>query len=620
MDNNSFKLVCLHVGKKCHERISKNLGKNRYFFFCLDYEINDEGKVAKKKDCIDPGNLYGNNITISGIVGRNGAGKSSVLELLYRSFFLIGQFLSKKEAKEDVSKVEIIKGLDVSIYFEFNYILYRCDINKEKHISFEPSADSLPKVLLYASNFSLLSLTPPDFKDEIPHWIDTIYGNETNEDVAVKIFPPRGKRTFASADYRLITSRQIALLFINSWANGPVTNNNNDFKYDHLEIYNMFDQEELPKIKDNESRNFVITTYFDYLKPSKEFIDNLTKTTLSIFYKQYLLYLTLKGVFHEASISDFNNRIKQNQTFSIEEKYQIESYIKGINENKTFDAIYIKQFLSFLNVAHLFNEKQKRINWDEYLKAITMNSGLKGKSISEIFELFPPSFFRINLFVKQETQNSVRNFETLSSGERQMYYNLAGPLYQLISYLQVLDKKAHAEVLHANLIMTFDEIEMFFHPEYQRQFISYLTNILQFYQINEHFNIHILLATHSPYILSDIPSSSILCLNDGKQEIDELENTFGANIHDMLKNRFFLDSTIGLIAQKNINDLIDEYHDYLNLGDCKTERNKYWDEYAKKRDHYSYVANIVADEYLRKLLKSICNQLDYKYYQYHAQD
>lgn len=79
--------------------------------------------------------------------------------------------------------------------------------------------------------------------------------------------------------------------------------------------------------------------------------------------------------------------------------------------------------------------------------------------------------------------------------------------------------------------------------------ISTLVETIKRVGINEHAKIHILLATHSPFILSDIPMSNVLLLNrEGKKE--DCKESFCANIHDMLSKSFFMNYTIGEVARK----------------------------------------------------------------------
>ena len=68
--------------------------------------------------------------------------------------------------------------------------------------------------------------------------------------------------------------------------------------------------------------------------------------------------------------------------------------------------------------------------------------------------------------------------------------------------------------------------------------------------------------THSPFVLSDIPKNNVLFLKDGKPAYPMQEDTFGANIHTLLHNGFFLSNVpIGAFAQKKINSLFEKLHD-----------------------------------------------------------
>lgn len=73
-------------------------------------------------------------------------------------------------------------------------------------------------------------------------------------------------------------------------------------------------------------------------------------------------------------------------------------------------------------------------------------------------------------------------------------------------------------------------------------------------------SINILFATHSPFILSDIPKSKILFLDNGKIANDKItEETFASNIHTLLRQAFFLErGTMGEFAKKKVLDLADQ--------------------------------------------------------------
>lgn len=58
--------------------------------------------------------------------------------------------------------------------------------------------------------------------------------------------------------------------------------------------------------------------------------------------------------------------------------------------------------------------------------------------------------------------------------------------------------------------IVLEEIEQYYHPEYQRILIATLIEYLNKLNIDKNFRIDILLVTHSPFVLSDIPMENIL--------------------------------------------------------------------------------------------------------------
>lgn len=94
-------------------------------------------------------------------------------------------------------------------------------------------------------------------------------------------------------------------------------------------------------------------------------------------------------------------------------------------------------------------------------------------------------------------------------------------------------------------------------------------------KLNENCGFNILLSTHSPFILSDIPQQNILYLNEGEVENNKVKiNPFCANVNDILYQSFFLSKGfMGEFVRRKVLDLIE----YLSNG---TNNDEYWN--AKK--------------------------------------
>ena len=108
--------------------------------------------------------------------------------------------------------------------------------------------------------------------------------------------------------------------------------------------------------------------------------------------------------------------------------------------------------------------------------------------------------------------------------------------------------------INENYILIIDEIDLYAHPLWQRQLLSLLLEQLN----NEYKDKHIqlIITTHSPIILSDVPKSNTIYIkkteNDSKiLDKENIHETFAANIYDLYKNAFYLDNSyVGDLAKK----------------------------------------------------------------------
>lgn len=117
------------------------------------------------------------------------------------------------------------------------------------------------------------------------------------------------------------------------------------------------------------------------------------------------------------------------------------------------------------------------------------------------------------------------------------------------------------EIQECNTILLFmDEADLTLHPEWQRRLIAILTTFIpQIYPASCAKDIQLVLTTHSPLLLGDIPNENITYLFNRKGRGDSSYRavegeTFGQNIHTILKENFFLNNgTVGAFAAGKIN-------------------------------------------------------------------
>lgn len=169
----------------------------------------------------------------------------------------------------------------------------------------------------------------------------------------------------------------------------------------------------------------------------------------------------------------------------------------------------------------------------------------------------PPFFcYQINV-CEVEKEDVDIDFETLSSGEKQQIYSISSILYHLDNLNSAKEDKLNVNRIHyKNVNVILEEIELYYHPELQQQFVKFLIDGLNQMNLENIKSIHVQVVTHSPYVLSDIPRTNVLALKKDEQHPVTGLRTFGANIHDMLKDSFFLQGgSMGYFAQWEVGHL-----------------------------------------------------------------
>lgn len=239
---------------------------------------------------------------------------------------------------------------------------------------------------------------------------------------------------------------------------------------------------------------------------------------------------------------------------------------KHVKEDKSHIGVKVRQTIFF--IKHFKNvpdadKLYRRFTYQQYEE--WMCCPKTEQSVYDRMSLLPPSFFKSKVIMnkvdeKGKVKGSV-SFNRLSSGERQFMYTTSTLLYHLLNLRSV--RKGRPKYRYFNLVL--DEVELCFHPEYQRIFIFDFLRIIKLLNFQDRCSLNVMITTHSPFILSDIPDTNILYLKDGHPENKSgLINPFAANVNDILKQSFFLNNGfIGKFAQRKIKRLVS----FLSLAD-----------------------------------------------------
>lgn len=173
------------------------------------------------------------------------------------------------------------------------------------------------------------------------------------------------------------------------------------------------------------------------------------------------------------------------------------------------------------------------------------------------------------------------SYKDFSSGQKILFYRF----FQILR--QVLSRDKYKE-----FIVLIDEPDLHLHLDWQRKYIKTLIDI---FSNLEDTKIQFIIATHSPFIVSDIPKENIIVLNWWK--VEELNNqTFGANYIDLIRDWFFFENKnlMWNFAETVIWKLADEERDiYLEnvldekkIEDIENKKVVIWDEFL--RDNLLY--------------------------------
>ena len=171
-------------------------------------------------------------------------------------------------------------------------------------------------------------------------------------------------------------------------------------------------------------------------------------------------------------------------------------------------------------------------------RRIELTSNIGSSLITEAS--IPPPFFDTAIGLVELNTGVYVPFEYLSSGEKQQAYSISALVYHLKNLDSVSDDNSSSErVAYPYIQLVLEEVELYYHPELQRQLIKNILDGIKQANLRHIKWISICIVTHSPFVLSDIPSNNVLALRKDGDEVSKIP-CFASNIHEMLKLSFFL--------------------------------------------------------------------------------
>ncbi|WP_375559176.1 AAA family ATPase [Bernardetia sp. OM2101] len=545
----------------------------------LTDNIKEEDR-AKKRDFYN--GFFGDGISnVTAIVGENGAGKSSILEMNYT--FCV---------------YSINDNLYFSHMYEYSRFTIRTNIDnrqiqlhKEKGlIVYYSNSFSFPNVDVYVENISSVNIITEN-------WI-TAYKERSEE--KFKIFDAISQCEFVSKFNNkelpfklppaiLITiplEREMAKL--NSYIeemeiNSKIIKRYSELYHKELIIAQFFKKKCTEQIKNNLDKNVIKEELFLCL---------LQWTILLNFFNSNLLteasrFEMIKDTsLYELAINRwfdtfFDDHVKS--YYSESGLSEWEGIYKGWAENTTKLVSFIDKMIKQKKIV--FDNRRYRggtsffgsvddINLSEYLAqewanepyvdiaiSLKTSSDLDMKNLSIFLEKY-----KNLIWYNRILSDGFFNFTwwNMSAGEMS-FLSLLSRLNSINFTIEGIKDKPSAVYMNReidSLIILLDEPEIGWHPQWQKLLLNNLLDTLP--KIFPDKQIQLILTSHSPFLVSDLPKENVIFLekeeNTGLCKVSKLESmkhTFGANIHTLLTDSFFMKGgLVGEFAQTKIDEVI----------------------------------------------------------------
>jgi len=538
----------------------KNI-KEQGFSFSDRYTISYVPGQERLEIAVNPlriQNFFPGNITsVTGIVGANGAGKSNLFEFI--KYFLASFSRSSSTVFEGLMPIAVFEKIVCA------------------HVSIPLSNEKE----LQSMGFEVLR-----FKDSLPYLVDEKGADVPEEFLDEQHDLHENAYIFYSS---IFDSREEDYMFelVDISTNHLLHSSVHDKRYysydtiipqkeiDSIMAFNVLEIErqieflssndlELPFdlpdsviIRVEHQHNKFLQHYSDSLKKNgldqfdelwhkpwgsmdSEEQDNLRKIYRRIFIHKILIVLQLRSpeVFKAVTTAQFHDII-----FNDNDKALIALFTSGESET-------VEEFLTSLDEVIKVSSARKRkgkYTFDyEYHDII--ETTLNKDTLPVFFR-----FFRAYRDVVGAISILAFHWEGMSSGELSML-NLYSRFHYAFQFAVVQ--------LSKHVVIMLDEAEVTLHPAWQIKLIDDLIIFLTAHLKGK--SIQLIVASHSPFVVSDLPKTMINFLDKDTEGncvvvdgLMDLKHTFGANIHTLYSDSFFMKQTLmGKFAKSKIDRLI----------------------------------------------------------------
>jgi hypothetical protein len=197
--------------------------------------------------------------------------------------------------------------------------------------------------------------------------------------------------------------------------------------------------------------------------------------------------------------------------------------------------------------------------------------------------------FIFNLDLQFQDNKNTKSFENLSAWEKMMLIRFTN------IYMKILED---FEEWGKDFVILIDEPDLHLHLDWQKKYIQKLIDV--FSTLDTDIKLHFIIATHSPFIISDLSSECIIVLDWSEKnkywwKYSEIINnyeekfwkkTFWANYVDIIRDWFFFwkdEALMGGFAESVIGRMADDERTSIMKWELKENdlKENIWDNFLK---------------------------------------
>ncbi|GCD10344.1 AAA family ATPase [Clostridium tagluense] len=276
-------------------------------------------------------------------------------------------------------------------------------------------------------------------------------------------------------------------------------------------------------------------------------------------------------VMHITNVKNIQNLECQ---YNMNSLLELNSYLKNVlnsitnkSKNMTSSMKIIREYIEFDFIEKLFSFVEE--GWLKIRIGSTGSIGFKIFLNEKVDKEIDMKILNLINFTNQiKTRYNDDNIKSLklqwvgfgnmSSGEL-AFIDLFSSISGIFSLNIISDEEENYEFEKynkaSNYLFLLDEPDAGFHPEWSRRLIYYVTTFINSLLSETNNKCQFIITTHSPFMVSDMPSDYVTCI---KLELDENgtynrtikkpKHSFAANIYELLNDGFFMDAPVGEFA------------------------------------------------------------------------